>query len=74
MKESYTHNLIKSRSYMKTKQGSNTIVSLPSSMNLLDQHIKCIVSGTPRTGSHVLRRQQAMLLMESSKLASHNSI
>ncbi len=74
MTELYKHNFIKRPSHVKRKQRSNAAVSLPCSMNLLNQHVKCSVSWPPRTGLCVLRAQQAMLLRECSDPASNNNV
>jgi hypothetical protein len=73
MKELYRHNSIKRPSHIKRKQRRNVIFSLPCSMNLPNKHIQCSVSRSPKAGSHVLLRQQAMLLMDGSYPASHDS-
>jgi hypothetical protein len=73
IKESYRHDSIKSPSHVKQKQGNNSIVSLLCSMNLLNKHIKCSIRLPAKTGSHVLRWQQAMLLREASDPASNDS-
>ncbi len=73
MRELYMYDSIKSPSHVIRRQKSHLFVSLPCSMNLLDLHIQSSVSEPSGTGSHVLRRQQDMVLGEVSDFASHYS-